>query len=279
MKQYLFSFYLLFTLSLQAQITANDIIAKIKQEVNCAWNPITVDKIKAGDGNTVVKGVATTFMATLEVLKKANAAGCNFVISHEPTFYSHTDDLNRHAGESIQEEKLKFIKEHNMVVWRFHDHQHRHKPDMIYEGVVKKLGWKKYENSDTITFTIPAKKLKEIVSEIQKKFNAKTMRIVGNPNAVFSKVGMMLGAAGSDAHFWLLKNPNVDLLIVGESNEWETVPYIQDAISLGQHKALIVMGHADSEEAGMIECADWLKPFYPQMNIRFIEAGNPFWRK
>ncbi len=279
MKQYLFSFYLLFTLSLQAQVTANDIIAKIKQEVNCAWNPITVDKIKAGDGNTVVKGVATTFMATLEVLKKANTAGCNFVISHEPTFYSHSDDLNRHAGESIQEEKLKFIKEHNMVVWRFHDHQHRHKPDMIYEGVVKKLGWKKYENSDTITFTIPAKKLKEIVSEIQKKFNAKTMRIVGNPNAVFSKVGMMLGAAGSDAHFWLLKNPNVDLLIVGESNEWETVPYIQDAISLGQHKALIVMGHADSEEAGMIECADWLKPFYPQMNIRFIEAGNPFWRK
>lgn len=105
------------------------------------------------------------------------------------------------------------------------------------------------------------------------------MRVVGNPNAVFSKVGMMLGAAGSNAHFWLLKNPNVDLLIVGESNEWETVPYIQDAISLGQNKALLVMGHADSEEAGMIECADWLKKFYPQMNIRFTEAGNPYWRK
>lgn len=281
MKQLLFVLFILRLPDLFGQntITANDIIAKIKQEVNCAWNPITVDKIKAGDGNTPVKGIATTFMATLDVLKKANAAGCNFIITHEPTFYSHTDDLAIHAGESIQEEKLKYIKDHNMVVWRFHDHQHRHKPDMIYEGVVKKLGWKKYENKDTITYTIPPKRLKDIVAEIEKKFKAKTMRVVGNPNAVFSKVGMMLGAAGSNAHFWLLKNPNVDLLIVGESNEWETVPYIQDAISLGQNKALLVMGHADSEEAGMIECADWLKKFYPQMNIQFIEAGNPYWRK
>lgn len=279
MKPVFLVFVVLTLTNIHAQITAEDVISKIKQEINCPWNPITVDKIKAGDGATQVKGIATTFMATLEVLKKANNAGCNFVITHEPTFYSHTDDLTIHAGEFIQEEKLKYIRDHSMVVWRFHDHQHRHKPDMIYEGVLKKLGWKKYENQDTLTFSIPQRKLIDIVSEIEQKMNAKTIRVVGNPNAVFSKIGMMLGAAGSNAHFWLLKNPNTELLIVGESNEWETVPYIQDAITLGQNKALIVMGHADSEEAGMIECADWLKKYFPNMNIKFIEAGNPYWRR
>ncbi|MBL0110294.1 MAG: hypothetical protein IPP42_05270 [Saprospiraceae bacterium] len=50
----------------------------------------------------------------------------------------------------------------------------------------------------------------------------------------------MLGAAGSGAHFNMLKNKDCQVLIVGESNEWETVPYVQDAISKGQQRALIV---------------------------------------
>ncbi|MEP7269609.1 MAG: Nif3-like dinuclear metal center hexameric protein [Saprospiraceae bacterium] len=258
-------------------ITVTGVIFKIKQEINCPWNMVTVDKIKAGDPETKVTGIATTFMATLEVLKKAKEAGCNFIITHEPTFYSHTDDLVTHAGESIQEEKLKFIKENNLVVWRFHDHLHRNKPDMIYEGVVNKLGWKNYTSSDDYTYTIPPKSLNDIVADIQSKFHARTIRVIGNPDAIFSKVGMVLGAAGSGAHFKMLQNPGCELLIVGETNEWETVPYIQDAITLGQNKALIVLGHADSEEAGMEVCADWLKRLYPQVNIKFIEAGNPYW--
>lgn len=262
----------------QSAITANEVIEKIKQSVNCKWNNVTVDTIKAGDGNTVVTGIATTFMTTLDVLKRAKAAGCNMVITHEPTFYSHEDVLSLHSGEYVQEEKLKFIKENGMVIWRFHDHQHNHYPDMVVEGLVKKLGWKKYQNQDIFTFTIPTQKLKDIVSEIEAKTKAKTMRILGNPDAKFSKVGMMLGATGSEAHFQLKKNPDCDLLIVGEGNEWEVVPYIQDEITLGQNKAMIMMGHADSEEAGMVECAEWLKTLYPTVNIQFIEAGNPFWR-
>ena len=89
---------------------------------------------------------------------------------------------------------------------------------------------------------------------------------------------MVLGAAGSGMHFQALQSPDIELLIVGESNEWETVPYIQDAIEMGRNKALIVLGHADSEEIGMEYCAKWLKGFYPEMKVKFIEAKNPYWR-
>jgi putative NIF3 family GTP cyclohydrolase 1 type 2 len=277
-KIYAFLFVFMSTMSF-GQLTANDVITKIKSEVNCDWSNETVDNFKAGNPNTKVTGIATTFMATLEVLKKAHARGLNLVITHEPTFYSHTDNLETHSNSTIQQEKLKYIEDNNMVVWRFHDHIHRNNPDLIYEGVLGKFGWKQYKNENSLAFTIPEMTLDEIVSHIQKQFGAKTLRIIGDPSEKFTKVGMALGASGSGSHFSRLDNPEVDLLIVGETNEWETVPYVQDAIELGHKKALIVMGHADSEEAGMEVCAEWLKGFYPKMKIEFIEAKNPYWTK
>ncbi|WP_341224524.1 Nif3-like dinuclear metal center hexameric protein [uncultured Arcticibacterium sp.] len=259
------------------QLTANDVINKIKAAVNCEWSAETVDNVKAGDPNTEVKGIATTFMATLEVLRKANATGLNFVITHEPTFYSHTDDLSTHADSPIQQAKLKFIEDNNMVVWRFHDHIHKNNPDMIYEGVIDVFDWKQYRK-DGVFFEIPEMTLAEIVADIETKFGAKTLRTVGDPEEKFTNVGMALGASGSGSHFNRLANPATELLIVGETNEWETVPYVQDAISLGYKKALIVMGHADSEEAGMAYFAKWLQELYEEVPIKFIEAKNPYWR-
>ncbi|MFT6880383.1 MAG: putative NIF3 family GTP cyclohydrolase 1 type 2 [Arcticibacterium sp.] len=279
MKRLTLILLVLLTLPSYGQLTAKDIVAKIKSEVNCDWSKETVDTFKAGNPDAEVKGVATSFMATMEVLKKAKARGLNFVITHEPTFYSHTDDLATHKNSAIQQEKLKFIRDNDMVVWRFHDHIHRNEPDMIYQGVLDKLDWHAYRNGEGVAFTIPEMTLEEIVNHIRNQFGAKTLRIVGDPDEKFTKVGMALGASGSGSHFARLDNPDVDLLIVGETNEWETVPYVQDAIELGYKKALIVMGHADSEEAGMIYFAEWLQGLYSDLKIEFIEAGNPYWNK
>ncbi len=259
--------------------TANEVINKIKSEVKIDWMKETRDNVIAGNPNTEITGIATTFMSTFAVLQKAKAMGCNFVISHEPTFYSHTDDLKTHEKDPVQIAKLKFIYDNNMVIWRFHDHQHRMKPsDQIYDGVIEKMGWKKYQTADKTLLIIPSMQLGQLVKVLNKNMGAKTARIVGNPKMLVSKVGLALGAAGTGTHFYVLENTDCELLIVGESNEWETVPYIQDAITLGKKRSLIVLGHADSEEAGMKTFRNWLKGFYPNTKIEFIEAGNPFWR-
>lgn len=261
----------------QTAPSANQVIEKIKQNVTVPWVDQTVDKIIYGNGDTKVSGIAVTFMATLAVLQKAQAAGCNFIITHEPTFYSHTDDLSIHESDPVQQAKIKFIEDNNMVVFRFHDHQHRTFPDQIYEGVVNQMGWKKYRAEGAKSFTMPTTTLTKFVKELQKASGAKTIRVVGNPEMEISSVGLALGAAGTATHFNVLKETNCDVLIVGESNEWETVPYFQDAQTIGRNIALIVMGHADSEEAGMLYFQDWLQKLYPKVSIKFIEAGNPFW--
>ena len=86
----------------------------------------------------------------------------------------------------------------------------------------------------------------------------------------------MPGASGSDRQIKALEQPNVELLVAGESREWETVPYVIDASAQGRPKALILLGHEVSEEAGMKECAQWLRNLFPGMPIQFIPAGEPF---
>jgi hypothetical protein len=76
-------------------LTAAQVIDRIKSNVGVPWREQTVDKIIAGEAETAVKGIATTMMATLDVVQRAAAAGKNMVITHEPTFYSHEDTTDR----------------------------------------------------------------------------------------------------------------------------------------------------------------------------------------
>lgn len=65
--------------------------------------------------------------------------------------------------------------------------------------------------------------------------------------------------------------------MIGETHEWELVEYAQDTIAAGKKKALIVLGHVVSEQAGMKYCAEWLKEFIKEVPIEFIAAAEPFW--
>src|SRR5262249_57752284 len=74
-----------------AAITAQDIVERIRQHIGVEWKTETVDTFKAGDPGTIVKGIVTTAMPTINVLKQAVQRGANFVIACEPTFYSKSD--------------------------------------------------------------------------------------------------------------------------------------------------------------------------------------------
>jgi len=95
-------------------LTAGQIIEKIKQSVTCPWQQQTVDTFKAGNPDTPVTGIAVTFMATYDVLGRAVQQGCNFIITHEPTFYEHQEDTSRLDPDPVIEAKRKFIKDNNV---------------------------------------------------------------------------------------------------------------------------------------------------------------------
>lgn len=237
----------------------------------------TVDTLKAGDPDTVVTGIVTTFMDTYPVLEKAVASGKNLIITHEPTFYNHLDQQSQFAADPVYQQKLAYIREHHLVVFRFHDTWHLRQPDGILAGMVSQFGWKKYQNgSNSILFTFPSMTVGQVAASLQKSTGARAIRIVGDPALRVTEIALMVGASGSDEQIKVLEQDDVQLVVAGESREWETVPYVVDASAEGRHKALILLGHEVSEEAGMDECARWLRTVFPGMPVQFIPAGEPF---
>ena len=264
----------------QAPMTAKQVIDQIQQHSGGPWQGPTVDTIKAGDPNTPVTGIATTFTDTYDVLERAAEAGANLIISHEPSFYNHQDDTKALTDDPVFRAKMAFIQQHHMVVFRFHDHWHAPvmKPDGIMHGMLQALGWQSYQSHDNqMLFTMPETTLGSLASEIAKRLQIRTLRAVGNPSMKVRNVAFLPGAAGSDRQIQALRRPDVDVLIVGETREWETVLYTADAVFEHRPKALIVMGHDVSEEEGMRYCVDWLKAFLPGLPVTFIPAGEPFW--
>lgn len=258
-------------------LTAAEVMQRVIAVTGATPPADTVDTLKAGDPNTIVIGIVTTFMDTYAVLEQAVASGKNLIITHEPTFYNHPDDQSALAADPVLQQKLAYIREHHLVVWRFHDTWHMRKPDGILAGMIEKFGWKAYQNSENPhLFTLPPTTVGQIASALQERTGARAIRIVGDPGLSLTQVALFPGASGADKQIEALEQVNVQLLVVGESREWETVPYVQDAAAEGRHKALILLGHDVSEEAGMDECARWLRTVFPGMPIAFIAAGEPF---
>ena len=274
---------LLGTVSLPAaqerRITAREVVAEIQKQVEVEWKKETVDTFKAGNPDTPVTGIAVTMMATMDVLQRASAQGLNFVVTHEPTFYSHLDTPEgMPESDPVWAEKRAFIEKHGMVVWRFHDHWHMRKPDGIQAGMVRSLGWEKFQKSENqYLFVMPETTVKKLAQELANKLDSPVVRVVGDPEMKVTKVGFSPGAAGFQRETQALERDDVQVLVVGETREWETVEYAADAVTQGRNKALIVIGHVPSEQGGMEECARWLKGFVKEVPVEFVAAEEPFW--
>lgn len=266
----------------EKHLTAREIISRIQEHVGVPWQAETVDTFKAGNPDERVTGIALTMMATMDVLERAAASGKNLIITHEPTFYNHLDKLDvlpEKEKDPVLAAKLAFIAEHHLVVWRFHDHWHRRNPDGIEQGMAHSLGWEKQQDPENqYLFAVPETTLESLSADLKKKLDIHVLRVVGDPHLKVKKVALVPGASGFQKETLALERNEVDVLVTGEPREWETVEYVADAATQGKHKALIILSHIPSEQAGMEECTRWLKSFVTEVPVEFVPANDPFWR-
>ena len=73
-------------------MTAREVVELIRKNQGIPWiERSTRDTFKVGNPDTTVKGIATTMITSFDMLKRANAAGLNMVITHEDTFWNDRD--------------------------------------------------------------------------------------------------------------------------------------------------------------------------------------------
>lgn len=258
--------------------TIGDVIGVLSQKAPGGANGKTLDTLKLGDPASPVRGIAVTFMATGKVIADAAKLGANLIITHEPTFYGPLDHTDWLRGDGVYDSKRSLIAEHDIAIWRFHDGPHSMRPDGIVSGIIRKLGWK-FEPGleDRNVFAIEPCKALELAKFCKERIGISMVKLAGDPQLNCRRVGILVGAYGGRAQIQLFQQMKVDAILCGESPEWETCEYVRDSVFFGDKKALIVLGHANSEEAGMEFLTEWIKTLLPpSIPVFHLNAGDPF---
>lgn len=260
-------------------LTAGEVVARIKSNLGIPWRDSTYrDTFKFGGPDTAVTGIATTMFNSYDVIRRASEAGCNMIVPHEDTYWNDHDDTTIVSGDPSYKLKVDFMREHNIVVFRMHDHMHAHKPDWIYVGLARALGLEsRYESApQSHHFTLPETTLGELAVRFQKRLGDRAIRVVGAPQTKVRRLQLGVGYATPS-----IDNPNVDVVVSGEQQEsdgfLDSAAYVLDAMRLGIPKGWIMLGHNVSEEQGMLEMAEWIKSFMPEVPVQLVRSGEPFW--
>lgn len=236
----------------------------------------TLDTLKSGRPDGEVRHVAVMFTAGYEAIRQAVEAGVDLIVTHEPTFFNHRDETGFLAGDPVYERKRALIEESGVAIFRLHDYIHAYRPDGILVGMLRQLEWEDYADPEDLNVLILPERLhhtpRTLVTHLEAKLGIDGALVAGDPDRPVGRIALLPGATGYGAHIRYLSRPEIDLLIVGETNEWETNEYVRDAVDMGLAKALIVAGHQKSEEAGMRIAAERLREAFPELRVTFVET-------
>ena len=255
----------------------------------------TCDKLMAGHPEQDVSGIVSTFMATVEVIEKTIETGANFIITHEPTWFTGKDDEGWLENDPVYIKKKKLIEENNLAIWRFHDYMHIGAEDGIYRGFDKEFGWDKYRmHPNDIRmpgqfkdmdfggfYKIPATTLRELSLFFKERLEMDVIQIVGKPEMAVERVAVLVGGGSLGLGFenmpmQLMHLNQIDVVVCGDITEWTLSAYVRDAADLGFNKGMLVLGHERSEEPGMKHLDEWLSDIVGNIKINFIDSGEPF---
>mgnify|MGYP001954943002 CR=1 FL=1 len=259
------------------EVSIQEVIAFLTGPVGCVED--TVDTLKFGTADSLVTGIAVSFMPTYTVIKQALDKGANLLITHEGTFFSHWDK-NELGENHIIKEKERLIEESGIAIFRLHDYIHKYEPDGITKGLIQSLEWEEFveENLPVATIlNIPAKTVQEVADYVKNKLQIEFVRSVGNKEMIVNRVGVLAGYRGGGATaIPIMEEYQLDLVIYGEGPEWETPEYVRDAIAQGRNKSILVLGHAESEEPGMKYLAQYIQKNFSSVPIHFIPTAPLF---
>jgi putative NIF3 family GTP cyclohydrolase 1 type 2 len=259
------------------ELTAQQVIDRIRANVGVPWRETTVDTFKAGDPQAIVTGIATTVMATLPVLRQAAGAGRNLIVTCEPTFYNGNDDPGPRASDPIYLAKKAFIDERRLVIWRFQDHWGARSPNEFASALAETLGWAKLRTAgNPLIYSIPSTTLGALAAHTRTRLGIRGgLRVIGNPGMRIRRVFLSPGTTSLQATIDNL--PHADVILSGEPREWEAVEYVADSVTAGRPKGMIAVGRVVSEEPGMRACAAWLRSLVTEVPIEPIAVGDPYW--
>jgi putative NIF3 family GTP cyclohydrolase 1 type 2 len=244
----------------------------------------TVDRIIIGDPGTEVRRVLITWISSFGAVRVAVERGCQMIVTHEPTFCVHAQELDSLARESdplvrgLGIRKKEFIEEHGLVVLRIHDVWDR----MPKIGIP--YAWARFlELGETPAevgghgcqhrYDIEPTSLDQLARRIAGKTAAlgePAVQVIGDGDQPVSKVGIGTGCACDPAIF---QHMGCDVSVVCDDGVfyWRELQFAADS-----HHPIIRVNHGTSEEPGMVTLTDYINRTFPDLEAQHLPHGSCF---
>jgi hypothetical protein len=225
-----------------------------------------------------VTGMLVANEPSVEAVRLAIRTGRNCIVCRDHPYYLFGEHWSRGVEDTLRADpvvaaKRKLIEDNQILILRLGALWDTARPKWFSGALAKALGWqvepRPEDRWSRVTCTIPQQSLAALSRSAAKTLNAKSVRVVGEPDWPIRRVAVVHGLAFPTLVFGtILKDPAVDAIVTGTTPEVDfNSIYIADAITAGRRIGLVQVGYERSEEPGAVEVAAWLREAFPAIPV------------
>ena len=250
-------------------MNATDIFNHFMAKADWVDPATTVDGVIVGDPKREIGHAVVTWISSFDAVREAVRRGAELLITHEPTFWTHRDELTQWQKTELFAKKKGYIEEHGLVILRNHD---------VWD-VFPELGipwaWARFlELGDQPAardhrgyqhrYDIEPVSVDELAERIAAKtatIGEPTVHVIGDGAQIVSRVGTGTGC-GCDTHTYVEMGCDVSVVCDDGVHYWGQIQYAQD---LGH--PVIRVNHGTSEEPGMMTLTQYVAETFPTLKV------------
>lgn len=260
-------------------MTTADILQFWKNAVPAGWES-TCDGIWYDVPEKSIRKAAVCFKVTSAVLNRADD-WADVIITHEPLWPLYDGEMRPDETDPAILAMDRRLRQGQIPILRLHDHAHLYPDDFIHMGFLTglgleiarkaapmRLGFRQYTLAHPMT-------AREIGRLAQEKYNIAHPRLAGAADVPLTKITLALGGVG-ELGYGVLRDTDTELFISGEIGELGTAFWTHEAAALGMTKAVMALGHCESERYGMAALADWMAEKLPSLEVRYVDTEDTY---
>ncbi|MFP4057551.1 MAG: Nif3-like dinuclear metal center hexameric protein [Candidatus Brocadiia bacterium] len=238
----------------------------------------TVDRVIIGDPDKEAGRVLVTWIASFQALRAAAERGADLLMTHEPTFYVHANELEQMDDSDVARAKRQFIEERGLVVLRNHDVWDRMPEVGIPWAWARFLG---LEGPPAATaaggcqqrYDVEPLALDDFAAEVAGRTAAlgeEAVQVVGEGQSTVSRVGIGTGCF-CDIRVFQQMGCDVSVVCDDGSSGWRTIQRAAD-----EGHPVVRVNHGTSEEPGMATLTEYINQHLAGVEAEHLPHGATF---
>ena len=239
----------------------------------------TVDTVKIGDPTRPVRKAGVCWYPSIWDIRAAHKAGCDLLITHEPTFWTHADPERNWFGQEPDTTKRRFLEETGLVILRCHDCWDNWPGIGIRDSWAAALGLTQHlrDGSSLLwhgLYEIPEQPLRDFARHIAARirpFGEDSVQVIGDPDRRVSRPSLGVGCAVPDKE---MVDFGADVLIMcyDGASYWAARERLAE-----MGVALITVEHGTSEMPGIENLCKHLAERFPGIEFLYLAEHPRTW--